>query len=60
MICCVYRQIDRVGCILTDNNMTAANVELQAGYDNLEHFIRTLRKVHGMTPTSYQRKNAKV
>lgn len=53
-------RIDRAGFLLTDTNMTVANVGLQVGYDNVEHFIRTFRKVHGMTPTAYRRKNAKL
>lgn len=60
MIYCVYRQTNRAGFLLTDTNMTVANVGLQADYDNVEHFIRTFRRVHRMTPTAYRRKNAKL
>ena len=53
-------RLDRAEFLLTDTNMTVANVGLQVGYDNVEHFIRTFRKVHGMTPTAYRKKNAKI
>ena len=53
-------RIDRAGFLLTDTNMTVANGGLQVGYDNVEHFIRTFRKVNGMTPTAYRQKNAKL
>ena len=44
------QEINRAGFLLTDTNMTVANVGLQVSYDNMEHFIRSFRRVHGMTP----------
>lgn len=51
-------RIERAEFLLNDTNMTIMNIGLQVGYENVEHFIRTFKKVHGMTPTAYRQKNA--
>lgn len=48
-------RIDRAEFLLTDSNLTIMNIALQVGYDNVEHFIRTFKKINAMTPTEYRK-----
>ncbi len=52
-------RIDRAEYLLTESNLTVLNISLQVGYENVEHFIRTFKKVHGMTPSAYRKKHIK-
>ncbi len=49
-------RIERAEYLLSDTSLTVMNIGLQVGYDNVEHFIRTFKKVKGMTPTAYRKK----
>lgn len=51
-----HTRIDRAGFLLLDTNLSIQNIGYQVGYENVEHFIRTFKKVHGMTPTEYRKK----
>lgn len=48
-------RIERAEFLLIDTNLTIMNVGLQVGYENVEHFIRTFKRVNGMTPTAFRR-----
>lgn len=48
-------RIERACYLLWDTNLTVQNIGYQVGYENVEHFIRTFKKVIGMTPTQYRR-----
>lgn len=48
-------RIERAEYLLLDTNLTIQNISLQVGYENVEHFIRTFKKVHQMTPTNYRK-----
>lgn len=48
-------RIERAEFLLLDTNLTIMNIGLQVGYDNTEHFIRTFKKVNGMTPTTFRK-----
>lgn len=49
-------RIERASFLLIDTNLSVQNIGLQVGYENVEHFIRTFKKVNGMTPTEYRKK----
>jgi 2-isopropylmalate synthase len=40
--------------LLRNGNMTVENVALSVGYQNVEHFTRTFRKLYDMTPVQYR------
>jgi 2-isopropylmalate synthase len=40
--------------LLKNGNMTVENVALAVGYQNVEHFTRTFRKLYDMTPVQYR------
>ncbi len=48
-------RIERAEYLLLDTNLTIQNIALQVGYENVEHFIRTFKKVHQMTPSNYRK-----
>lgn len=48
-------RIERAEYMLIDSNLTIQNIALQVGYENVEHFIRTFKKVNHMTPTDYRK-----
>jgi len=49
-------RIERAEYMLIDSNLTIQNIALQVGYENVEHFIRTFKKINQMTPTEYRKK----
>ena len=51
-------RIERASFLLVDTNLSVQNIGLQVGYENVEHFIRTFKKVNGMTPTEYRKREA--
>lgn len=51
-------RIERASFLLVDTNLSVQNIALEVGYENVEHFIRTFKKVNGMTPTEYRKKEA--
>lgn len=67
----VYREIFGVSCmtdvisgkiekakeILSETGCTVSQVAAMCGYDNEEHFMRQFKKVTGVTPTGYRKKN---
>ncbi len=66
----IYRETFGVSCIsdviagklekakelLSETSCTVSQVAAMCGYDNEEHFMRQFKKMVGMTPTSYRRK----
>ena len=50
-------RIERAEFMLVDTNLTIQNVALQIGYENVEHFIRTFKKVNQITPTEYRKRH---
>lgn len=40
--------------LLKNGNMTVENVALSVGYQTVEHFGRTFRKLYDMTPIQYR------
>ncbi|MBO0936651.1 AraC family transcriptional regulator [Fibrella sp. HMF5335] len=42
--------------LLTDNNLSIAQIALQAGFDNLSNFNRLFKKVKGNTPKEFRKK----
>ena len=40
--------------LLKNGNMTVENIALAVGYQNVEHFTRTFRKIYDMTPVQYR------
>lgn len=52
-------RIERASFLLIDTNLSVQNISLQTGYENVEHFIRTFKKVNGMTPTEYRKTEGK-
>lgn len=50
-------RIERAVFLLTDTNLTITNIGLSVGYENVEHFIRTFKKIHGMTPSAYRKRH---
>lgn len=50
-------RIERAEYLLLDSNLTIQNISLQVGYENVEHFIRTFKKVNNITPNSYRKAN---
>lgn len=48
-------RIERSEYLLLDSNLTIQNIALQVGYENVEHFIRTFKKIHKITPTGYRK-----
>lgn len=67
----VYREIFGVSCmtdvingkiekakeILSETGCTVSQVAAMCGYDNEEHFMRQFKKIVGVTPTGYRKKN---
>lgn len=67
----VYREIFGVSCmtdvisgkiekakeILSETGCTVSQVSAMCGYDNEEHFMRQFKKIVGVTPTGYRKKN---
>ena len=45
--------------LLKNGNMTVENIALAVGYQNVEHFTRTFRKIYDMTPVQYRNKHSK-
>lgn len=52
-------RIEKAEYLLTDSNLTVLNIGLQVGYENVEHFIRTFKKLNGMTPSAYRKLHMK-
>jgi AraC-like DNA-binding protein len=54
----IVRQIkmNRAKDFLTDTNVSIEEISRETGYMNPEHFIRTFKKLFGMTPGAYRRK----
>lgn len=48
-------RMERACYLLWDTNLTIQNIGYQIGYENVEHFVRTFKKVIGMTPTEYRK-----
>ena len=40
--------------LLKNGNMTVENIALAVGYQNVEHFTRTFRRLYHMTPVQYR------
>ncbi|MBO5246526.1 MAG: helix-turn-helix transcriptional regulator, partial [Eubacterium sp.] len=53
-------RIERAEFLLLDTNMSIANIAYQVGYENVEHFIRTFKKLHHITPTAYRKTEGRV
>lgn len=67
----IYREIFGVSCmtdvisgkiekakeILSETGCTVSQVSAMCGYDNDEHFMRQFKKIVGVTPTQYRKKN---
>ncbi len=49
-------RIERAQVLLQDTNMSVADIGAQVGYETPEHFIRTFKKVVGISPTGYRRR----
>lgn len=49
-------RIEKAKSLLVDTNMTVSNITAHIGYDTPEHFIRTFKKIVGMTPTEFRKK----
>ena len=45
--------------LLKNGNMTVENISEAVGYPNVEHFIRTFKKIFDMTPIQYRNQNQK-
>ncbi len=48
-------RIEKSQVLLQDTNMTVSDISSHIGYETTEHFIRTFKKIIGMTPTEYRR-----
>lgn len=48
-------RIDRAEFLLLDTSLTVTNIGIEVGYDTTEHFIRTFKKLKGMTPNTYRK-----
>lgn len=67
----IYREVFGVSCIadvisgkiekakemLSETSCTVSQVAAMCGYENEEHFMRQFKKLVGVTPTAYRRKN---
>lgn len=67
----IYREVFGVSCmtdvingkiekakeILSETGCTVSQVAAMCGYDNEEHFMRQFKKIVGVTPTGYRKKN---
>lgn len=40
--------------LLRNGNMTVENIAMSVGYQNVEHFNRTFKKLYDMTPIQYR------
>lgn len=49
-------RMKRAKTLLKNGTMTVENIADAIGYPNVEHFIRTFKKIFGMTPTQYRNK----
>ncbi len=54
-----YTRMKRARTLLKNGNMTVENISYSVGYQNVEHFNRTFRKLYGMTPTQYRKESRK-
>lgn len=43
---------------LTETNLSIASICELVGYENPEHFMRTFKKAHGMTPSQYRKEHS--
>lgn len=50
-------RMKRAKTLLKNGNMTVENISYAVGYQNVEHFNRTFRKVFDMTPIQYRNKS---
>lgn len=50
-------RMKRARTLLRNGNMTVENIALSVGYQNVEHFNRTFRKLYDMTPMQYRNNN---
>lgn len=50
-------KIEKAKEILSETSCTVSQVAAMCGYDNEEHFMRQFKKLVGMTPTAYRKKN---
>ena len=50
-------KIEKAKEILSETGCTVSQVAAMCGYDNEEHFMRQFKKVTGVTPTGYRKKN---
>lgn len=50
-------RMKRAKTLLKHGNMTVENISNAIGYPNVEHFIRSFKKMFHMTPTQYRNKN---
>ena len=50
-------KIEKAKEILSETSCTVSQVSAMCGYDNEEHFMRQFKKLVGMTPTAYRKKN---
>lgn len=48
-------RIDRAEFLLLDTSLTVTNIGIEVGYDTTEHFIRTFKKLKGITPSAYRK-----
>lgn len=49
-------RIEKAQILLSDTNLTVADIASQVGYDITEHFIRLFKKNLKITPTEYRKK----
>lgn len=49
-------RIEKAQILLSDTNLTVADIASQVGYDTTEHFIRLFKKNLKITPTEYRKK----
>lgn len=50
-------KIEKAKEILSETSCTVSQVAAMCGYDNEEHFMRQFKKMVGVTPTVYRKKN---
>lgn len=50
-------RLKRAKTLLKNGNMTVENIAYNVGYQNVEHFNRTFKKVFGKTPIQYRNEN---
>lgn len=47
-------KLKKAKALLKNTSMTVENIAAAVGYENVEHFNRTFKKKHGMTPVQYR------